>query len=300
MPYLFFIILFLLGAGVGSFLNVVIHRYDPAGKLLDLKNLGGRSRCPSCGRTLSAWELVPLLSFIVLGGKCKECRAPISLRYPLIEFLGGAIFVIVPLFLGGFFKVPLADVALFTAPRWYYGLFAAWIAVFLSWVVLWAIDRKHLVVPNGLNIFLGLLGIVVTAIVATHTSTIFPFRTSFLENYALVFSPFQTPVANHVLGSLAGGLFFVLLFLVSGGRGIGMGDVKLAFAAGLILGWPDIALSLLLSFVIGGAWGAFLYLSKKKTMTDRLAFGPFLVLGFFLTVFFGHAIVAGYFSMLGL
>lgn len=300
MQYLFFTLLFLFGIAVGSLLNVLIIRYKPGGRFFDLKNLGGRSHCPACGRTLSASELVPVVSFFALGGKCKTCRAPISWQYPVVEFLSGAIFAGVPFFLNAFFRVSTPQFISFSSPRWYYGLVLAWVMVFVSWLVLWVIDQRHLVIPNGLTLFLFILGTIITGIIAAHSYELFPFRASFLENYALVFSPFQNPIANHLLGSVAAGSFFLLIFLISGGRGIGMGDAKLAFAAGMVIGWPDIALALILSFIIGGAWGAFLLFAKKKTMRDQLAFGPLLALGFLLTFFFGHAIVAGYFGMFGL
>ena len=300
MQYLFFALLFVFGSAVGSFLNVVIMRYKPSEKLMDLRSIGGHSHCPACGKALSPFELIPLASFFFLGRKCGTCRAKISWQYPFVEFLSGAIFVILPLFLNTFFNVSTLSFVSFTSPHWYYVLVLAWIVVFLSWLILWAIDARHLVIPNGLNLFLFLLGAIITGIVATHVHELFPFRTSFLENYALLFSPFQNPVANHVMGSLFGGLLFLILFLASGGRGIGRGDVKLAFAAGLVLGWPDIGFVFIISFIVGGVWGAFLYFSKKKKMRDRLAFGPFFALGFLVTVFFGQAIVAGYFSFLGI
>lgn len=300
MIYLFFTFLFLFGIAIGSFLNVVILRYRPGGRLFSLKNLSGRSKCPHCGKTLGALELIPIMSFFLLGGKCRSCRAPIAWQYPVVEFLSGAVVAGVPLFLAFFYHVSAAQLVMFALPRWYYWLFLAWIGVFLSWLTLSVIDFKHFILPDELNIGLFALGGVITGIAAAHAHDLFPFTESFMRNYAIVFSPFQGAIANHVLGFLAGGAFFFLLFLVSAGLGMGFGDVKLAAVAGLVVGWPDIALALILSFLAGGVWGAFLLLLKKKGMKDRLPFGPFLVLGFLLAIFFGHAIVAGYFSMFGL
>lgn len=300
MQYLFYFLLFLFGIAIGSFLNVLILRYEPGERLFNVERLKGRSKCPHCGQTLSAPELVPILSFLFLRGKCKTCEKKLSIQYPIVEFLTGIIFAGVPFFLNLFFKIPGEQFTSFASPHWYYGLLLAWIAVFVAWLVLWVIDVRHLIVPNGLNLSLLFLGGAITALLAVHLHELFPFRASFLQNYALVFSPFQTPLANHLLGFLAGGFFFLFLFLISGGRGIGMGDVKLAFAAGLVLGWPDIALATILAFILGGIWGAFLFFTKRKAMQDQLAFGPFLVLGFLLTVFLGHAIIAGYFSMFGI
>lgn len=301
MPYLFFALLFLFGTAIGSFMNVLTLRYRPEeGRLFDLRNLGGRSHCPACGRMLGASELVPLASFAFLGGRCKTCRAKISWQYPVVELLAGAIAAGVPLFLAAFYHVGLADLAAFALPRWYYALFLAWIGVLLAWLALAVIDLRHYLIPDELNLVLLVLGGIVTGIVAVHASSLFPFTASFMGSYAMVFSPFQSVVANHVLGFAAAGAFFLALFLVSAGRGMGLGDVKLAAVAGLVLGWPDIALAIVLSFFLGGAWGAALFLSRRKTMKDRLPFGPFLVLGFLLAIFFGHALVGGYFSLFGL
>jgi len=300
MTYLFFALLFALGTAIGSFLNVLTLRYVPGGPLFSLKRLGGRSRCPACGRTLTASELVPLASFFALGGRCGTCRARISPQYPLVEFLSGAIVAGTPLFLASFYRVSLSALAAFALPRWYYVLFLAWIGVLLSWLVLSVIDLRHYLIPDALNVALLALGAVITGVSAFHTHELFPFTTSFMGNYAMVFSPFQGIVANHVFGFAAAGAFFLVLFLVSAGRGMGFGDVKLAAVTGFVLGWPDVALALILSFIAGGAWGAILFFSKKKTMKDRLPFGPFLVLGFLLALFFGHAIIAGYFSVFGL
>ncbi len=294
------ILLFLFGLAIGSFLNVVIFRYTPEKRVFDRKVLGGRSRCPYCGHVLGAGELVPVVSFLIQRGKCRICKHRLSLQYPLVELGGAAIFAFLPLFLNSTYG--MSNIIFFTAaaPLWYYGLVAMWILVALSWIVLTAIDLRHYVIPNELNAFLFILGAVITVLLAVHHADIFPFRSSFLRNYTLLFSFSDGVLLNHILGMVFGGAFFALLVALSRGRGMGFGDVKLMLASGLVLGWPDIALSTILSFVIGGILGGLLILIKQKTMKDRIPFAPFLVLGFFLTVFFGFAIVRGYFGLFGL
>ena len=294
------ILLFFFGIAIGSFLNVVILRYTPEKRVLDRKVLGGRSRCPHCGHVLRAGELVPVISFLIQKGRCRTCGHRLSLQYPLVELAGAAIFSLLPLFLNAAYGMSNGIFFAAAAPLWYYGLVACWVLAFLAWITIIAIDLRHYIIPNELNAFLLVLGVVISALLAMHAQAIFPFRTSFLRNYVLLFSFSQSVLVNHLIGMIFGGAFFALLVAVSRGRGMGLGDVKLMFASGLVLGWPDIAISTIISFVLGGIFGGVLLLLKQKSMKDRIPFAPFLVLGFFLTVFFGFAIVRGYFGLFGL
>ncbi len=99
---------------------------------------------------------------------------------------------------------------------------------------------------------------------------------------------------------IAGGLFFGFLVFISRGKGMGMGDVKLALSSGVVLGWPDIALATILSFLLGGLVGGILLIFGKKHIKDKLPFAPFFVFAVFLTVFLGHSIVSGYFGLFGI
>ncbi len=294
------VLLFLFGLALGSFLNVVVFRYTPEKKVLDRKQLGGRSRCPYCGHVLGAGELVPVVSFIIQKGKCRSCGHRLSLQYPLIELLSAAVFAFLPLFLNSVYGVSGTAFFSASAPLWYYGLVAAWVLAVLAWLVITAIDLRHHVIPDELNAFLMVAGVCITVLLAVYYENIFPFRTSFLQNFSLLFLLSDSIVLNHVWGMVFGGLFFTLLVFVSRGKGMGFGDVKLAFASGLVLGWPDIALATILSFVIGGIFGGVLVLAGRKTMKDKIPFAPLLVLGFLLTILFGHAIVGGYFRLFGL
>jgi len=295
-----FICLFFFGLAIGSFLNVLILRYSPEGRFFDIKKISGRSHCMSCQKTLETKELIPLFSFLFLLGKCSSCKEKISLQYPIIEFLGGAIFVLVPLFLNSFFGIQNTLFVSFLAPGPYYLFILFWVLIFLSLLLIFVIDLKHYVIPDGLNIFIFISGIILLFLFVANTAHILPFRESFMRNYALIFSPFQNIYYNHLLGFFGGGLFFLFLFLVSKGRGMGMGDVKLAFASGMVLGWPDVILTSIIAFIFGGIWAAVLYFSKKKTMKDKLPFGPFFVIAFIITVFFGFDLMKGYFSLFNL
>lgn len=300
VSYLFYAILFALGLAAGSFLNVVSLRYDPNRSVFALDAIGGRSNCPHCKKELAWFELIPVLSFLIQKRRCRSCKKRLSFQYPLVEILGGLIFLLAPLYLNSFYKVSSVSFSLFEAPRWYYGMVLIWIFAFLIWLLIAVIDLKHYLIPNELTFALGVLALVLLVLVVSQNKAIPLFRDSFLRHYTLLFSPFRNPITNHVLGALLSSLFFGALVFVSRGKAMGMGDVKLAFSAGLLFGSPDIFLAIAIAFIIGGAVGVFLLLRKKKTMGDKLPFAPFFVLGMAATFFFGFFIVKGYFALFNL
>lgn len=297
MPELLaYLLLFAVGLAVGSFLNVLALRYNPSRSVFHPESLSGRSRCPHCGRNLEWFELVPLVSFIVQQGKCRTCGERLSLQYPFVELLSGLVFAGIPFLFGKFYGV--AGLFSFApALRTYYGFLILWILVFLTWLLISVIDWRHYIVPDELNVTLGVLGILITTLETFPSSWLLPFHNSFLRHYELIFSPSQTPWLNHLLGAVFGGLFFLLLVALSRGRGMGMGDVKLAVVSGLVLGSPDIGLAIVLAFILGGAWGAILLFAGKKTLHDKIPFAPIFILGMVLTIFLGFEIVRGYFSL---
>lgn len=297
MPLYLIILLFIFGTAVGSFLNVVILRYKPDRSVFSLESLRGRSRCPYCSRELKWYELIPLFSFVFQSGKCRGCGEDLSLQYPLVELLSGLILAGVPWFLYNFFNIARSSVTL--SMGYFTGFAALWVLVFLILLVIMWIDREHYIIPDELNIALGVLGFFIVVMKNNIVSYSLPFTESFLEHFYVIISPFEGIWANHLMGALVGTLFFVSLILLSGGKAMGWGDVKFALAAGFVLGWPDMGLALALSFVIGGIFGAvFLWLDKKQ-MGDRLPFAPFLISGIVLSVFFGVDIVQGYMLLVG-
>lgn len=291
-----YIALFVIGLAVGSFFNVVTLRYDPSRSVFYHKNLSGRSKCMHCGETLRWFELIPLVSFIIQRGECRRCGEKLSLQYPVVELLCGLIFVGVPFYFSKFYGV--ANLFSFSAPlRSYYGFILLWILIFLVWLLISVIDSRYYLIPNGLNLTLGVLGLIILAIKTLPSVWLLPLHSSYLRHYELILSPSQSPWVNHLLGAVIGGLFFLILVLVSRGLGMGMGDVKLAAASGLVLGWPDIGLATVLAFILGGIWGAILLIVHQKTLHDRIPFAPIFILGMGLTVFLGFEIVRGYFGL---
>lgn len=295
MPWSYYLVIFIFGLSIGSFLNVVIWRYKPGKSVFKVKPLKGRSHCPYCKKKLRWFELVPLFSFFIQLGKCRRCGHRLSLQYPIVEFLSGLIFAGVPYFLLNFYG------PVFSISSGIFGfLTALWILVFLTWLVISAIDLRHYLVPNELNVFLAILGFFIVVIKWRIAGMVVPFRGSFLKHYALIFSPTQEIWVNHLIGALAGALFFVLVIVISRGRAMGWGDVKLALVSGFIVSWPEIALSIIIAFILGGIFGAILLFSRRKTMKDRLPFAPFLAIGLTLTVFFGYQIIQIYLGLFGI
>lgn len=277
-------------------MNVVIFRYNPEFAVFSSKKIGGRSRCRHCSKTLGALELIPVLSFLAQGGRCRTCKKQISFQYPLVEILSGLIFVVVPIFLSRFYNLRIFLFEPLHAHAWFYAVSAVWILIFLVWLLIAAIDVKEYIIPNELNLILGGLGCIFVLIVFYAKNYPF-FKTSFLGSYEFLFSFTKNIFLNHLAGALLGVLFFGIFAYLSQGRAMGFGDVKLALAAGLLFGLPDMGLAIILSFIFGGIYGLFTILSGRKKMKDKLPFGPFLILGSVLTFFGGFQIVSFYFRL---
>ncbi len=284
----FYIILFLIGSGIGSFLNVVSIRFKPGEKVFDLKNIGGRSACPYCHKILNWYELIPIISFFIQFGKCRSCGHRLSWQYPLTEFLSGLIFVAVPLSFRASCSMIHASCV------WFWML---WILVLLVLLLISLIDFRYFFIPDELTWLLVFLGLA-----SLFLKRYFLLSTSFLRQYALVFSFswLGNVWINHLFAALAAGIFFGLLFYLGKGKIMGGGDVKLGFALGWLLGWPDTLMALIIAFILGGITGFVLMVIRKKTMKDFLPLAPFLAIGVVLTVFFGYQIINGYFSLMGL
>jgi leader peptidase (prepilin peptidase)/N-methyltransferase len=142
--------LFIFGLAIGSFLNVIATRYDGDHFLLNTKTLGGRSHCSNCKETLRWFELIPLFSFVMQGGKCRTCKTKLSFQYPIVELVSGLIFVFVPLAIGittTNLTIPMITVAAF------------WVIVLESLLLMTLIDIALGIIPDELNILLGVLGI---------------------------------------------------------------------------------------------------------------------------------------------
>jgi prepilin signal peptidase PulO-like enzyme (type II secretory pathway) len=298
MPTVFYACLAVFGLAVGSFVNVLTLRYKPERSFFSRAALGGRSHCMQCNATLKWYELIPLISFVVQGGKCRSCGARLARQYPLVECAVAALAVGIPVFFSAWHG--MRGVATLEAPVWYYGYLLLWFVAALAWLAIVIVDAKHYIVPDELNLALIVLGVGLVALVASHEGVLPAFRSSFLKHYALLFTPsfLEGVWVSHLAGAALGGAFFWLLSLVQRGAAMGFGDVKLAFASGLVLGFPDIIAAAGIAFVIGGLWGGILMAIGKKRIGDRLPFAPFLVVGFLITITLGFPLLSWYFKLL--
>jgi len=252
--------IFILGTIIGSFLNVVIYRYNSG------ETVGGRSKCLICSKPLSAFELVPVFSYLLLLGRCKGCSSKISIQYPLVEIFTGLSFLAIFLHLQKTFL--LADINFILH-------FIILAAIFSILIVIFVYDLKHKIIPDGL----------------VYAFTIISLVFLFIQN-----SPsylFQMP---GILDLLAGPIFFIpffLLWYLSKGTWIGLGDGKLVVGIGWFLGIIGGLSALVISFWIGAIVGILILLisrlkqrSRNITMKTEIPFAPFLIIGTILEFFY--------------
>jgi leader peptidase (prepilin peptidase)/N-methyltransferase len=252
--FIFFVLFFFLGLIIGSFLNVVIYRLNTS------KSLGGRSACMSCRSKLGFFELIPVFSFLVLGGRCKSCRTKISMQYPLVELVSGIVFALI------YFKfqnVLAVSVPIFSITFIYYAF------MFSVLLVIATYDLKHKIIPDQLSLLFGLLSFV----------GLFFFNSSgFLPH---------TPTTSEFLSGVFIALPFALLWLVSSGAWMGFGDAKLAIGLGWFVGIARAMSGLMLAFWTGAIVGILLMFSKAKYgMKSEIPFAPFLVFGMLIAFIF--------------
>ncbi len=269
----------LLGLLVGSFLNVVIHRLplmmerewksqcdELAGKEPEPQEpftlSAPRSRCPHCNHSISAIENIPVISYLFLGGKCKECNAPISVRYPMIELLTGI--------LSGF-----------VAHHFGFG-WECLGALLLTWalVTLTFIDVDHQLLPDSITLPLLWLGI-------------------FFSLFS-VFTSLQASVIGAIAGYLSLWLVFHSFRLATGKEGMGYGDFKLLAALGAWIGWSFLPTIILLSSLVGAVVGITLIVLRKQDREIPIPFGPYLAAAGWITLIWGNSINQAYFNWSGL
>ncbi len=260
---LFFI--FLLGTSLGSFLNCVIYRLEVG------KKPTGRSFCPKCKHTLSHKDLVPLISYVFLKGKCRYCDKKISAEYPLVEFATGVLFAVV-FYLS--FPVDLATVTYLNVLTTVYLLI---VSLFL--VLIFVYDLKHFIIPDFANFTLIGLSLFYLSLMSAITGDVNLF-------------------ISGVLSAAAVFLFFFSLFYFTKGKGMGFGDVKFVIFMGFFLGFPNIIVANFIAFFLGAVIGLLLVAKNKKGMKSEVPFGPFLIIGTVIAYFFGEQIVGAYLMFL--
>jgi len=244
------VIVFIYGIVIGSFLNVCIYRIPKRENIAIV-----RSHCMTCNHQLKWYDNIPLFSWLILlRGRCRYCKAPISPQYPIIEASNGVLWLLV-----SFVKGISVDSLLYAL-------------LFSALLTLSVIDFRTYEIPAGINIFILTLGLIMTVL-------------------------HYTEWLDHVIGFLAVSIPLYIIILVTDGRGIGGGDMKLMATAGLILGWKLIVLA----FALGCIIGAPIHLIRMKVSgADRvLAMGPYLSIGIFVAALWGNNLISWYLQIVG-
>lgn len=250
--------LFIVGAVVGSFLGALTWRMPKEISITD-----GRSRCPHCNQVIRWYDNIPVVSYIALGGHCRDCKKPIPRRDFLIE---SGVALLFPL---AYFLMPGIStniVWLATLPETV-RLFVILTILGLS-VAIFIVDFEHRYIPDSfVFLMVVLVGVVLILI-------------SDLKIY------------TYLASGLGAGVFLLLIHLVTLGRGMGLGDTKLALAIGLVLGFPFSVLWMFSSFILGSIVGIMLVVMRAAKFKQEIAFGPFLIVGFFIIALFGNNILS--------
>jgi leader peptidase (prepilin peptidase)/N-methyltransferase len=274
----------LLGLVIGSFLNVVILRLprrmqaELAEACADLRGehaeplpnrwfgldylISPPSTCPHCGHAISAWENIPVLSYLLLRGRCSDCKSPIGVRYPLVEAISGLLSLVVVLHFGA---TPAAAVSLLLL----WGLLA-----------LTVIDLDEQLLPDQLTLPLVWLGLLV--------------------NINGLFTDLGSAVIGATAGYLSLWLVFQVFRLLTGREGMGYGDFKLLAVFGAFLGWQMLPLIVLLSSLIGAVVGITLVVTRGRDRQLPIPFGPYLAAAGFVALLWGEQINRAYLQLTGL
>ena len=281
-PAAFITVAFVFSLLVGSFLNVVIYRLpimlerewraqceetvaSPPGDLPaePFNLMVPRSRCPSCKHQITALQNIPILSYLVLRGKCANCRTPIPLRYPLIEFCTALLTAVV---------------------AWHFGFgWEAGAAILLTWsfIAISVIDFDHQIIPDTISLPLVWIGL--------GLSLFHPVAGA----EALFIDP-KTAIIGALAGYLSLWSVYQLFKLMTGKEGMGYGDFKLLAVIGAWLGWQMILPVILLSAVVGAIVGIALIVLQGRDRSTPIPFGPYLAAAGWIGMMWGQQIVTGY------
>lgn len=248
MMILLAIFFFTLGIILGSFSNVLIDRLATGRPISN-----SRSVCDSCHKQLRWYELIPLVSYVIQGGKCRNCSARIPFRIFFVELLTGLIFA-------GIYFVYSSTLSLL--------FILLMMAAAICLIVIFFTDWQYGIIPDQMLILLGIIGIL------------------------LVLPLGVGSIVNHIVSGVVAFVIFFALFWLTHQQGIGFGDVKFALAIGFLLGFPGTLAAIYFGFLTGGLISLILIIiRKKKFRKDTIAFGPFLVIGIVLFLVFQEAIL---------
>ncbi|MFH0755133.1 MAG: prepilin peptidase [bacterium] len=251
MLFINLLIIFIFGTIIGSFLNVVVLRYNTG-----LSIIKGKSKCFSCSKDLFWYELIPIISFLMLDGKCLKCKSKISYQYPIVEFLTGIIFV------GLFLKFNLT----LLLPLYFF------IALLL--IIMAVYDFKHKIIPDGM--VFTFIGLSIIIFFSTHSL-------NELLSFPLSLDLFAGPILF---------AFFAFFWLISKGKWMGFGDAKLGLGVGFLLGFSGGVFAIIFAFWIGAIISLILILLQKikifkfnLSFKSEIPFAPFIILAVFIQIF---------------
>lgn len=254
---LYLALFFILGTAVGSFLNVVIDRTAKGESIVF-----GRSYCDHCHATLATFDLIPILSFVGLGARCRYCRHRLSWQYPLVETLVGIVFCL------SFYSLLLAGNFSFLNLFYY-------LIVICTLVVVAVVDLKFSLIPTG-----------------------FVFASSLLVLFRNFFYLSSQEFVSSALSAFFLAFSFLGIVLITRGKGMGSGDVPLVFLLGLFLEWPYNIAAIFGAFLSGAIVSVILLVLRKKTFGQAIPFGPFLIGSALVVLFWGKDIISWYLNFL--
>ncbi len=252
------IFLFIIGTFFGSFLSVVNFRIHKNKKGI----LKGRSECPHCHKKLKFIDLIPIYSFLRTAGKCRICKKKIDINYLIIEIVTATIFAAFYI-LYPFFTYEFGELACnFNGLLFFYYVFYVVISLFL--ISIFFYDLKYLKIPE-----------------------IFTLPAIALIFVTGIFVP-EPGLYNMLIGGAIGGLFFGFQVWISKETWLGKGDVQIGILMGLLLGWKLLIVSIFVTYIIGSIVSLILLSFKKVSFKSQVPFAPFMIIGTFITIFFGN------------
>lgn len=265
MQYLITVYIFIFGTLIGSFLNCFIWR------LYKREGLWNRSYCPKCRGKIAWYDNIPVLSYLILRARCRHCREHISVQYPVVEFITGVLFVLAFYNIFGSsdlisnFKFQISNSSYIQLLRSFF-VISVMIVIFiydLRWyLILDKVTLPACVIVIVLNLFLGM------------------------------------SLVNFLIAGVVGASFFLFQFVISRGRWIGGGDIRLGLLMGLILGWPHVLTAIFLAYFIGSFVGIALLVSGRKEWGSQIPLGIFLSTAAIMVLFWGDKILSWYFDLI--
>ena len=272
----------LLGLIIGSFLNVCIHRIPREESVVF-----PRSRCPHCDATIAPYDNLPVFSYLWLGGRCRQCRAPIPLHYPLVELLTGVVYALCAL------NAPSLPLFLVSV-------------VFATLIIpLIFIDYYHYILPDVITKPGMALGLLLSPLMPPgHWSDVLTASVYTLLNIHSL-SPAWQPVVQALIGStlgmlMGGGILWLVAevyFRVRKREGLGLGDVKMMAMVGAFLGWKLAWFTIFLGSLVGSLYGGYLILTRGENFQYKLYFGTFLGMGALVALLYGGQFLDRYFRI---